>query len=170
MAKRNHYPCGRFAPSGFALASRSLRLRAFRAHENFRKKKEVYVSQSTQNALKRVKVQKKFFIPFDPLRASRSAKFTKIFEKNKCVSIDSKYSETHRNAIKNFYPFDPLRALRVAQTPSGEAQPYLPHVTRRVPRSVHAKFHANWTKTVGARGIQTNKQTNRQTDKQTELL
>ena len=50
----------------------------------------------------------------------------------------------------------------VAQSPSGEAQPYLPHVTRRVPRSVHAKFHADWTKTVGARGIQTDKQTDRQ--------
>ena len=60
---------------------------------------------------------------------------------------------------KMFYPFDPLRALRVAQSPSGEAQPYLPHVTRRVPRSVHAKFHADWTKTVSARGIHTNRQT-----------
>ena len=46
--------------------------------------------------------------------------------------------------------------------PSGKAQPYLPHVTCRVLRSVHAKFHVDWTKTVGARGIQTNKQTNRQ--------
>ena len=46
----------------------------------------------------------------------------------------------------------------VAQNPSGEAQPYLPHVIRRVPRSVHAKFHADWTKTVGARGIQTDRQ------------
>ena len=51
----------------------------------------------------------------------------------------------------------------VAQSPSGEAQPYLPHVTRRVPRSVHAKFHADWTKTVGARGKQTDKQTDRAT-------
>ena len=41
----------------------------------------------------------------------------------------------------------------VAQKPSGEAQPNLPHVTRRVPRNVHAKFHADWTKTVGARRI-----------------
>ena len=51
----------------------------------------------------------------------------------------------------------------VAQSPSGEAQPYLPHVTCRVPRRVHAKFHADWTKTVGARGIQTDKQTDRAT-------
>ena len=54
---------GRFAPSGFALASRSHLARfalarfALRAHENFRKKS---VSQSTQNALKLVKMQKKF--------------------------------------------------------------------------------------------------------------
>ena len=49
--------------------------------------------------------------------------------------------------------------LHVAQSPIVEAQPYLPHVTPRVPRSFHAKFHADWTKTVGARGTQTNKQT-----------
>ena len=55
---------------------------------------------------------------------------------------------------KTFYPYDPLCASLVAQSPSSEAQPYLP-------RSVHTKFHANWTKTVGARGIQTNRQTNR---------
>ena len=45
----------------------------------------------------------------------------------------------------------------VAQSPSGKTQPYLPHVTRMVPRSVHAKFHADWTKTVGAKWIHTNK-------------
>ena len=95
-------------------------------------------------------------------RVSRFA-LTKIFEKKKCVSIDSKCSETHRNAKKKFfYPFDRLRASRVAQSATGEAQPYLPHVTRRVPRSVHAKFHADWAKSVGARGIHR--------DRQTELL
>ena len=68
---------------------------------------------------------------------------------------------------KKIYPFDRLRALRVAQSSSGEAQPFLPHVTRRrVLRSVHAKFHADWTKNVGARG----KHTNRQTDRQTAIL
>ena len=80
--------------------------------------------------------------------------------------VGMKCCKTHRNAKKFFYPFDRLRASRVALSASGEAQPYLPHVTRRVPRSVHAKFHADWTKTVGDRGIQTNKRTN----KQTELL
>ena len=54
----------------------------------------------------------------------------------------------------------------VAQSPSSEAQPYLPHVSRRVPRSVHAKFHADWTKTVGAIEIQTDKQTDKQTNRQ----
>ena len=58
----------------------------------------------------------------------------------------------------------------VAQSQSGDAQPYLPHVTRRVPMSVHAKFHADWTKTVGARGIQTNRQTNGQTDRATLII
>ena len=139
----------RFARARFAL----------RAHENFRKKS---VSQWTQNAVKRVKVQKIFFTLFDPLRASRIARSSRKFSKK--ISV----SQSTRNTLKRiemqkktFYPFDRLRALRVAQSASGEAQPYLPHVTRRVPRSDHAKFHADWTKTVGARGIQTNRQTDR---------
>ena len=72
---------GRFAPSGFALrarialASRSLRSRAFRASRS-RKFSKKSVSQSTQNALKRVKMQKKLFYAFHPLRAERrSANF-----------------------------------------------------------------------------------------------
>ena len=88
-------------------------------------------------------------------RFAHSAKFTNISEK-KCVSIDSKCSKRHRNAKKLFYPYDRLRAEQ--RSAKSEAQPYLPHFTRRVPRSVHAKFHADWTKTVGARGIQTNTQ------------
>ena len=82
-------------------------------------------------------------------------------------------SQSTRNALKRIemqkkivYPFDRLRASRVAQSASGEAQPYLPHVTRRVPRSAHAKFHANQSKTVGARGIHTDKQTDRRIDRQ----
>ena len=35
----------------------------------------------------------------------------------------------------------------------------------RVPRSVHAKFHADLTKTVGARGIQSDRQPDKQTNK-----
>ena len=58
----------------------------------------------------------------------------------------------------------------IAQIPSGEAQLYLPHVTRRVSRSVHAKFHADWTKTVGVKGIHTNRQTGKQTNRQTKLF
>ena len=38
------------------------------------------------------------------------------------------------------------------------------HVTPRIPMSVHAKFHADWTKTVGANGIPTGRQTNKQTN------
>ena len=39
--------------------------------------------------------------------------------------------------------------------PSGFAPRYLPHDTPRVLRSVHAKFHHDLIKTMGARGIQT---------------
>ena len=84
--------------------------------------------------------------------ASCSRKFSK---KKKCVSIDSKCSETHTKWKKK-YPFDSKRALRYAD---GKAQPYLPHVTPRVPRSVQAKFHDDWSKTVGAGGIHTDRQT-----------
>ena len=66
-----------------------------------------------------------------------------------------KASQSTRNALKRiemqkscFYTFD-----RVAQSPSGEAQLYLPQVTPRVPRSVHAKFHADRIKIVVRRGI-----------------
>ena len=41
----------------------------------------------------------------------------------------------------------------IVQSPSNKAQLYLPQVTPRVPRSVHAKFHADQTKTVVRRGI-----------------
>ena len=58
----------------------------------------------------------------------------------------------HKNAKKiNYYPFD--------QRASGEVQSYLPHVTPRDPRSVHAKFYVDWAKTVGAREIYTHRQT-----------
>ena len=72
-------------------------------------------------------------------------------------------SQSTRNALKRiemqknfFYPFNLLRALRVAQSPSGEAQLYLHQITSRVPRSVHAKFHHDRIKTMGARGPMTN--------------
>ena len=54
---------GRFTPSGFALRARIL---GRFAPSKFSKKKSV--SQSTQNGLKRVKMQKKIY-PFDALRA-----------------------------------------------------------------------------------------------------
>ena len=43
----------------------------------------------------------------------------------------------------------PFVSLHVAQSPSGEAQLYLPNITPRVPRSVHAKFHAEVKDTDG---------------------
>ena len=52
------------------------------------------------------------------------------------------------------------------QSPSGEAQPYLPHVIPRVPTSVNAKFHADLFKTEGARGSM---HTDRRTDRQSFL-
>ena len=60
-------------------------------------------------------------------------------------------SETHRNEKKIVIP--------LTQSLSGEVQPYLHHVTPRVPKSIHAKFHADRSKTVGARGIWTAEQT-----------
>ena len=67
----------------------------------------------------------------------------------------------HGNALKRvemqkkkiylpLWPISAKREWRSATLPQ--------HVTRMIPRSVHAKFHADWTKTVGARGIQTNRQ------------
>ena len=57
---------GRFAPSGFALRARNLgRFTplhfALRAHKNFQKKKSL--SQSTQNGLQRIEMQKKIVLP-----------------------------------------------------------------------------------------------------------
>ena len=43
----------------------------------------------------------------------------------------------------------------VAQNESDKSQCYLPHVTSKVPMSVHAKFHADWSKTVGPKRTHT---------------
>ena len=69
-------------------------------YENFQKIKSV--SQSTGNA--RVKMQKFFFTPFDPSRASR--KFTKILEKKKSVS-QSTQNALKRIEMQNIF-FTPL--------------------------------------------------------------
>ena len=66
----------------------------------------------------------------------------KIFENNKCVSIDLKCFETHENIL--FFSLN----MRIAQ-------PYLHHVTPRVQRSVPA----NRSKTVRARGTHKHRQT-----------
>ena len=52
--------------------SRSLCSLAFCASRSRKFKKKI-VSQSTQNGLKRIEMQKKFFYPFDSLRFARSA-------------------------------------------------------------------------------------------------
>ena len=80
---------GRFAPSGFMLCTRIL--------SRFAPSGFALISSVTR---------------------MRFA-LTKIFEKNKCVSIDSNCSETHRNAKINFTPL-----THYAQSPSGEAQLY----------------------------------------------
>ena len=54
-----------------------------------------------------------------------------------------------------FTPMTDYAPSSVAQTLSGEAQPYLPYDTPRVPRSVHAKFYYDRIKTMGARGHMT---------------
>ena len=54
------YSHSHLAQAGFAL----------RSHKNFRIKS---VSQSTRNALKHIEMQKKKFLPSDPLRALRVA-------------------------------------------------------------------------------------------------
>ena len=79
-------------------------------------------------------------------------------KKKKCVSIDWKCSKTHRNAKNKFYPFDPLRALRIySAKPKRQSATLATPCHPQGPKD-HAKFHADWTKTVGTRGIQTDRQ------------
>ena len=42
--------------------------------------------------------------------------------------------------------FIPMTPYARAQSTSGEVQPYLSHFNSRVPRSVQAQFHADWSK------------------------
>ena len=77
-------------------------------------------------------------------------RFTLTKIKKKCVSIDSKCSETRRTAKKNIPPIT-LYALAKRNLTYPMSLP-------RSKRSVHAKFHTDWTKTVSASGIQANKQ------------
>ena len=102
---------GRFAPSGFALrahilsrASCTLGLRAFHSHYTFSVGSLpwalcfalTFSFASLPRASRFALASSVALLP----RASRFA-LTKIFEKNKCVSIDSKCYKTHRNAKKN---------------------------------------------------------------------
>ena len=58
-------------------------------------------------------------------RKKKKTKFTKIFEKKKCVSIDSKCSETHRNAKKNFTPMTDFAPSGVAQARAADLSDFL---------------------------------------------
>ena len=107
------------------------------------------VSQSTRNALKRIEMKKKFTLYEWHFPLPQNAQCLK----KKSVSQSTRIALKRIENQKKIYPFDPLRASRIAQSPSGEAQLILPQVTPRVPRSVHAKFHADRTKTVVRRGI-----------------
>ena len=73
---------------------------------------------------------------------------------------------THENFRKKSVSQSTQNALKRKKGKKKKFTPltdYLPHVTSRVPRSVHAKFHADRSKTVAARGIRTNRQTDRAT-------
>ena len=93
---------------------------------------------------------------------SKKKQSSQKFSKKKSVSQSTQNALKRIEMQKKITPMTDYKPSGVVQSPSGEAQPFLPHVTPRAPRSVHAKFHANWTKTVGARGIHTDRQTDRQ--------
>ena len=145
---------GRFAPSGFASSVASL-------HRNFRKKS---VSQSTPNGLKRIKMQKKNFTPltrFARSVASATLPNPAVASLPRASRFALAFSVASLHQASRFT----LALLdRFARSGFALCARYLPHVTPRVPRSVHAKVHADWSKTVGARGIHTHTQTHRQTD------
>ena len=153
----------RLALRGYSVASlpRSFALRArilgrF-APSKFSKKKSV--SQSTQNGLKRIKMQKKFFTPLTRFaRSERSERRSATLPTPAVASLP----RASRFAL----------ALLGCFAPSGFAlrARYLPYDTPRVPRNVHAKFHADQTKTVGARGIHTHTHTDRHTDSPSFIL
>ena len=85
---------------------------------------------------------------------SRSLQSLELFSSQKFSK--KQCSQSTRNALKRIVvqrtSFTPLnRYSGVAQGANGDTQAYPPHVTPRVPRSVHVKFHANWPKNVSAR-------------------
>ena len=75
------------------------------AHKNYPKKKSV--SQSTQNALKRVKMLKNLLPLWPIMRFALSVKFTKIFEK-KSVSQSTQNALKRVKMQKKNYPFWPI--------------------------------------------------------------
>ena len=113
---------------GYSVASLP---RRFALTKIFNKKR---VSQSTQNSLKRIEMQKNRSLNHYALRAKRS--------------------ERQGATIPT-----PDPCGRLAPSSFTLRAHYLPHDTPRVLRSVHAKFYHDRIKTMGARGIQTYIQT-----------
>ena len=93
----------------FALESRLLCSRAFRASRSRKFSKKKYVSIDSKCSETRKNAKK--FYPFDPL----CAKFTKIFEQKSV-------SQLTRNALKRTEMQKKITPLRVAQNPSSVAQ------------------------------------------------
>ena len=148
-----------FAPSGFALASHSFCSRTFCALRSRKFLKKKCVSIDSKCSETRKKCKKKNY-PFDPLRALR-IKFTKIIKKS--------VSQSTRNALKRIeMPKKKIIPLwSIAQSPSGEAQSYQPHVTAGSQGVSMPSFMLIGLKLWPLEGYT---QTNRQTKRQTELF
>ena len=154
----------RFAPSALrASRSHSRSLRALRSNSRSLRSLEIFkkksVSQSTQNGLKRIKMQKNFFTLLTRFaRSERSERRSATLPTPAVASLP-------RASRSRFSVASLPRASRFALRAR-----YLPHATPRVPRSVHAKFHADWSTTVGARGTHTHSHTNTQTDRPSFII
>ena len=155
----------RFVSSGFvfrasvALASSSLC--SLCAHKNFRKKKGV--SQSTQNDPKRIQMHKNIFLTHLTHYALR-AQCKAQAEKRK-LTFPISLLGSKGVAMPSFMPIGPkllaLQSLLPITRFARSAKPERRSATLLTP--CHSQGH-DWIKTVGARGIQTDKQTNKQTN------
>ena len=83
-------------------------------------------------------------------KKNKKTKKTKQKKKTKQNKKTNKKKKKHE--AQRYLPPQSLRSL-------GLRARYLPHNTPSVPRSIHAKFHHDRIKTMGARGIKTYKHT-----------
>ena len=107
--------------------------------------------------VKRIEMQQKLFYPLTDYAPSGVAQ-TPSGKAQPYLPLRSLRSLGLRARIlSRFAPSAFALAFLGRFAPSGFAlhARYLPYDTPRVPRNVHAKLHANRTKTVGARGIHT---------------